>query len=327
MLRLRLVTIVGCASALWSVGPSSAAAAPPSASGAQRQIAEQCSRRTQPGVLASRFAVRELRAARRTLRARSLQFTRCWTAVESQLAWHTARRGRPGALIDDCLRHHGALTHRYSASVLARALATASPELRTETHCASGIASQLNAARRGKPVARVKLSPRSSAQPLTGDALLARYAILRRPARDDDRPSDAMAAAYRQAIRDGAASVDGARLVRGLRGMTMFVVASRASGLCLLMDFTATTPGFSVICQGGGFEAPAGIVRVPGGVMVIAALLDGAMAPEVVDPWGRWRAAPATDGVVTKLFSRPPRLFRVTGSDGAVHYGDLNFSW
>lgn len=259
--------------------------------------------------------------------ARSQRATRCWTAVESQLAWHTGRRGRSGALIDDCLRHFGALTHRYSASVLARALRSASPQLRAETHCASGIASQLNAARNGKPVARVRVEAPDAREPLTGDALLARYAILRRPVRDDDRPSDAMAAAYREAVRDLAAPIDGARRVRGLRGMAMFVVASRASGLCFLMDFSATAPGYTVICQGGGFEAAAGIVRVPGGVMLVAALLDGATTPEVVDPWGRWRTAQPTDGIVTKVFSKPPRLFRVTGSDGTTHYGDLNFSW
>ncbi len=61
--------------------------------------------------------------------------------------------------------------------------------------------------------------------------------------------------------------------------------------------------------------------------MLVALLLDGAGAAQAVDAQGRWRTTNATDGVVATVFRRTPRLFRVKGSDGRVHYTDLNRAW
>lgn len=303
------------------------AVATPAIAGRQDQIARECTRAEQPGVLSSRFSERALRTARREIAAQSLRYTRCWTAVESQLAWYRGRRGRPQEILDDCLRHYGALTRRYSARHLANALSRATPELRGETRCLSGIASQLNVARTSGKSARIRVSSGENPLPLGHDALLQQHRILRRSPTGDDQPSEPMAAAFRDAVNDPQASTLGARYVRGLTGMAMHILPTPTSGACILADFSATTPAYSVICQGGGSEAAAGVFRAPGGFLLVALLLDGADAPQAVDAWGRWRATSAVDGVVAKLFVKPPRLFRVIGSDGNVHYTDLNFSW
>ncbi|MDA0180709.1 hypothetical protein OJ997_10430 [Solirubrobacter phytolaccae] len=250
-------------------------------------------------------AALEREAAR--LRAAQRQNTDCAKAIASRLA---RRPGRAAGIVDDCLVHGGALTRRYPRTVLRRAFKALSHELRQETRCEVGIASQFNAGA-GKRLQRTKLA---RIRPVA-----AHFAVFDRAKVDADVPAARVRSliAYENTQGSG---LDAENTRRVGDGMWAF---RNRTGLCTGLEITTAAV---VACTDADrmIGVQAAVTRVPGGVATWGTVADGVTEVRLLDHGGRWRTLATPDNGLQRTTRLLPRLLTWRDQAGTRHYGDFS---
>jgi hypothetical protein len=271
--------------------------------------------------LTGRSSKRELRSAVRGLRRVKLHRTACGLAVESQYAATsgTARSADPRTLEKHCIANAGGLSRHFDARSLRTAYLALSPELRTETNCASSIASQYNLVRGTNakpltaPLRRAKLTDVPDLPPTETTQWLVPYvAAFARPA--DPAPA--------WVSREFGTATSEARVVG--RGDDLVVVPI-AGGYCTAFrigDIVATGQGCAnETFARNGFAA----VRAPGGWKIFGLTAPGQHDVRVLSEHGTWHDEPIVRDAIEFTTRELPRMITLQTADNVVHYQSFDF--
>lgn len=314
-----------------STTPAHHAVAEPEVPAVAREVVADCT--THDGVVTSRYSTADVATADAAVKAAHQLLTPCGRGISSVRAAHGKPRAarRVSDVIRDCVTHTGALTGRYTAASLARALDHATDAVRTETSCPIGIASQYNALRPkgtaprkpaiGGPLAR-RLTTTSPQE--TADALSTSLAAFARP-QDADDTVPSWAGLLGPSQNHAGYDATDVRLARVLGAHRDIVIAPGTTTFCSVFRAasSAVVKGCSDRQVQPGRLSP-GITRTPGGLTLWAPALVGLHDVRALTAAGRWVAIPVVRDAVERVFPKVPRLVTYRDATNRTHYTEFN---